>query len=115
MVVLPFRLTLLSINESVNIYSLSLISSSRLPAHGHQKHWNVNELHSIQPIQQPGEATLGRPDAFHILEPVTRAAPDCKIVNEMTSEYTLILLLRRTRLPETRPFRLRRNACGFSK
>ena len=114
MVVLPFRLTLLSINESVNIYSLSLISSSRSPAHGHQKHWNVNELHSIQPIRQT-EGGLEEAHAFHVEETVTRAVPDCKIVNEMTSEYTLILLLRRTRLPETRPFRLRRNACGFSK
>ena len=61
------------------------------------------------------EGGLGEAHAFHVEETVTRPAPDCKIVNEMTSEYTLILLLRRTRLPGTLQLRLRRNACGFSK
>ena len=61
MVVLPFRLTLLSINESENIYRLSLISSSRSPVYGHQKPLNVNELHSIQPIRQTGRRAWGGP------------------------------------------------------
>ncbi len=78
MVVLPFRLTLLSINESVNIYSLSLISSSRSPVYEHQKHWNVNELHSIQPIRQT-EGGLEEAHAFHVEELIVRSSPDCKI------------------------------------
>ena len=39
------------------------------------------------------EGGLGEVHAFHVEETVARPVPDCKIVNEMTSEYTLILLL----------------------